>query len=70
MREITSHGLAGQLGVAAGATAPTSTTLAEAAAGSASATSRAARRVLVMPAFNTSRRQRLWWSARNALHRR
>ena len=36
VREMTSHGLAGQLGVAAGAVAPISTTLAEAAAGSTS----------------------------------
>ena len=63
VREITSHGLVGQLGTAAVATSPTSMILAEAAPGSASAAASAAKRSRVkvpcMPALNTSGRSRL-----------
>ena len=61
MREITSHGLVGQLGAGAVPTSPTSTIFADAAEGAirTSATASAAKRSLYMPAFNTSGRSLL-----------
>ena len=58
VREITSHGLVGQLGTGGVPMAPTSMIAADAAPGSASAAATAVQisleNVLCMPAFNTS----------------
>jgi hypothetical protein len=61
VREITSHGLVGQLGAGAVPMSPTSMIFADADAGAirTSATASAAKRSLYMPALNTSGRSML-----------
>ena len=63
VREMTSHGLVGQLATGGVPMAPTSMMRADATPGSASAATKAVQisleNVLCMPAFNTSRRSRL-----------
>jgi hypothetical protein len=61
VREITSHGLVGQLGTGFTPTSPISMILADAVAGAirTSATASAAKRTLYMPALNTSERSLL-----------